>query len=195
MRLEDVKELHYIAPIDSVGSILQHGILSHNLAQTQQHIDISMHEVQDRRAEKIVPNGEPLHHYANLYFDAHNPMLSKRRDRNSEICVLRISPDILTLPNVIISDRNASSDYARFYRSPEGLNYLDSEKIYAKFWNHQDHFQYLEHKSIKCAEVLVPELITKDYILGAYVSSQSVAQSMAHIPERLIIELKPDLFF
>lgn len=195
MRLVDVKELHYITPIDSVGSILQYGILSHQLANALPHTDLSMQEVQALRANKIIPGGEKLHHYANCYFDAHNPMLSKRRDRNSEIRVLRISPNILALPNVIISDRNASSDYARFYPSPEGLNYLDSEKIYAKFWNHQDYFQYLEHKSIKCAEVLVPELITKDCILGAYVSSQLVAQSLANFQERLIIETKPDLFF
>lgn len=49
-----------------------------------------MEVVQDRRREKRIPGGHLLHDYANLYFDAHNPMLSKCRAHNDTICVLRM---------------------------------------------------------------------------------------------------------
>ena len=129
MEIEIIKELHYITPIATVPSILEHGILSHRRAEQLPHIDISMDKVQLRRSQKRVPGGKILHEYANLYFDAHNPMLSKRRENNSNICILRVTASVLHLPNVVIADRNASSDYARFYNFPLGLQYLDEEKI------------------------------------------------------------------
>jgi len=55
-----------------------------------------------------------LHDYANVYFDAHNPMLSKCRNRNDEICVLRLNPNVLDFPGVIVTDRNAATDLVRF---------------------------------------------------------------------------------
>ena len=79
-----------------------------------------------------------LHDYANLYFDAHNPMLSKRRDRNNEICILRISATILGLPGIIVSDQNAASDYVLFYPVKEGLKAIDKERLFAQYWTHQE---------------------------------------------------------
>src|SRR5438046_4685693 len=45
---------------------------------------VAMPEIQERRENKRVPGGRMLHEYANMYFDAHNPMLSKCRHRRSE---------------------------------------------------------------------------------------------------------------
>ena len=123
-------------PIPNIPSVLEYGILSHRLRKKRgiESFSIAMPEIQDRRKNKIVPRGKALHSYANLYFDAHNPMLSKVRDHNKEICVLRINSDVLNLPGVVITDRNASCNYAGFYPYPDGLKKLDFSMINAIFW-------------------------------------------------------------
>ncbi len=80
MNRADVTELYYITAIANVPSILKHGILSHKLAERLPHDSVAMPEIQERRSNKQIPGAGQLHDYANLYFDAHNPMLSKRRD-------------------------------------------------------------------------------------------------------------------
>ena len=195
MDIERIKELHYVTPIATVPSIMEHGILSHRKAEQLPHIDISMDEIQFRRSQKRVPGGKLLHEYANLYFDAHNPMLSKRRDTNSEICILRVNPDVLNLPNVVIADRNASSEYVRFYHFPFGLQFLDEEKIYAKYWTNNDQFEYMERKSKKCAEVLVPDKVNPEYIFAAYVYDKKSKEKLLNTGFAHQIDLKPDIFF
>jgi hypothetical protein len=77
--------------IENVSSILKLGILSHNKSRAISLKDISESNVQVRKAAKKISNtNKSLHDYANLYFDAHNPILSRRRSENDKICVLRI---------------------------------------------------------------------------------------------------------
>jgi hypothetical protein len=49
MKREELPELHYIAPIDNVLSILKSGILSHRLAEQIAHKSVAMEEIQDLR--------------------------------------------------------------------------------------------------------------------------------------------------
>lgn len=70
-----VTEFHCIMPIGNVPSVLEHGILSYELAAKLAHHSVAMPEVQDLRDKKQVPGGLKLHQYANLYFHARNPML------------------------------------------------------------------------------------------------------------------------
>ena len=78
MNCEDVKELNYITPIENLPSIFERGILSHKLAKRIPHHSVAMEAIQDKGKVKVVQRGRPLHDYANLYFDARNPMLYKR---------------------------------------------------------------------------------------------------------------------
>ncbi|MBN1408239.1 MAG: DUF4433 domain-containing protein [Calditrichaceae bacterium] len=193
--MPEIEELHYITSIENISSIMKHGILCHNDVQKLDHIDISMDEVQQRRANKKVPNGLDLHDYANLYFDAHNPMLSKRRQQNSNLCILRIDNRVLNLEGVVLSDRNASSDYVRFSGYPDGLSNLDFETIFGPFWTSDDPFEYLSKKSIKCAEVLVPKLVNPAMITGAYVYSRTAGQKLIKAGFSLPITIKNSMFF
>src|SRR6478735_9183939 len=95
-------------------SILSLGILSHIRAERIPHDSIAMQEIQDRRAEKRLPNGRALHDYVNLYFNARNPMMYKRKEGHASLCVLRIRPDILELPGVMMADGNAAAGLTRF---------------------------------------------------------------------------------
>ena len=77
--------------------------------------------IQDSRTGKKVPGGLFLHEYVNLYLNARNPTLYKRRNYYKVICVLKISSNVLDLQNVIIANGNAASDYTVFYPVLDGL--------------------------------------------------------------------------
>ena len=163
MRREELLELHYITPIANVGSILRFGILSHRRVARREHQSIAKQEVQDLRAQVRVPGGRPLHEYANLYFCARNPMMFKRATLHETTCVLRVSADVLDLPDVVITDQNAASGYCRFMPSPQGLAMVDGAMVFADDWRHPGNpGAYYRHRSIKCAEVLVPEEVPSE---------------------------------
>ena len=171
MRREELAELHYITPIANVPSICAHGVLSHKRAKKVEHESVSMQLIQDRRARVVVPGGRPLHDYVNLYFDARNPMMFVRKDNHMALCVLRVSPDVLDLHGVVVSDCNASREYARFKPAPNGLAIVDRDLVFAEYWTHlDDPIKEYRHKGVKCAEVLVPDRIEPRFIVGTYVS-------------------------
>ncbi len=195
MTRDDVKELHYIAPIQNIPSILQHGLLSHNRAQKLPHQSVAMSEIQKRRESVKIPGGLPLHDYVNLYFHARNPMLYYLKAQHAQLCVLQISPDVLDLPDVVITDGNASSDYTLFLPSPGGLSFLSASGVFAERWTDPDPIVYLKKKRIKCAEVLVPHKIEVEYIIGAYVSCQASATALHTAGFTKPITVDPHLFF
>lgn len=149
-------------------SIARLGILSHERAKSLRHVSVASPEVQARRAGKSVPNGRPLHQYANLYIDARNAMMYVLRDRHLDLAVLRVSTDVLDLPGVVIADRNAAGGWARFYPSPQGLAAIDRDLVFADWWNQSD-----DAKQVRCAEVLVPDEVSVRFLLGAYVPCEA----------------------
>ena len=155
-----------------------------------------MEEVQDRRRDKQIPGAGLLHDYANLYFDAHNPMLSRRRDINDSICVLRVDASVLDQPGVIVADRNAASDYVRFYAASAGIQALDKDLVFAQFWtNADDPYEAMRHKSIKCAEVLVPDSVTPDLLIGAYVANPRAFDAFEALSIQLPVVINDAMFF
>lgn len=195
MDRSDIVELHYIAPIANVASIIKHGILANRLAAKLPHESIAMQEVQGRRVNKRIPGGKSLHDYVNLYFDAHNPMLSKCRSQNHNICVLRVDVRVLDLEGVIVTDRNAASSYARFYPMASGIAALDKGLVYARYWTHQDPYEAMTQKSIKCAEVLVPDRVDSTFITGVYVADKLGLAAFQSAHGALLTTVKQDMFF
>lgn len=157
---------------------------------------MALEEVQGRRRDKQIPGAGLLHDYANLYFDAHNPMLSRRRNLNNGISVLRVDASVLEQPGVIVADRNAASDYVRFYEASTGVLALDRELVFARFWlNPNDPIDEMRHKSIKCAEVLVPDSLSPDLIIGAYVANQRALAAFMKLGTRLSVVVNGSMFF
>lgn len=168
-----VTELHSIMPIKNIPSVMQHGILSHERASKLPHQDISLSDVQERR-DRLKIGKYNLHQYANIYFCARNPMLFKRKDERDNLCILRISKKILSSPEVVVSDQNASAyDYVKFYESPKGLHHIDFDLVFAEYWTDTNPYEYWRKKSVKCAEVLVPHCVGAEYIRGAYVANET----------------------
>lgn len=196
MTREELDELHYITPIANVPSILAHGLLSHKRANVLSHQSVAMSEIQDRRRKVVVPNARPLHEYVNLYLCARNPMLYKRQAEHHALCVLRVSPAVLDGHGVVIADRNASSDYVRFMAAPGGLAFLDRDLVFAEWWTHPDDFiEELRHKSIKYAEVLVPDHVAASYITGAYVSGTTGQTTLLAVAAGLAVTVNSYMFF
>lgn len=196
MNRNDITELHYITPLVNVPSIMAQGILSHNAAAGLPHASVAMQTAQERRKDKQIPGARRLHDYANLYFDAHNPMLSARRAQNNELCVLRIDARVIDLPDVIIADINAASDMVRFFTVPMGLAAIDRDRLFDRFWIHRDDpLDERLHKWQKCAEVLVPDRVVPGSITGAYVAHAVAQTALQALNTGLPVSINPAMFF
>lgn len=193
----DITELHFITDIVNVPSILVHGILSHNLIAKKkiQHSSVANVDVQGRRMNKVIPGGKKLHDYANLYINARNPMLYFLLPKQRDLCVLRISIDVLQGTGVVVSDENAARGWARFEPWPDGLTMLDKDELFALRWDVSDPYEKDRLKGVMCAEVLVPDKVESRYIQGAFVSCQEAFDRLAGLCAGLSISLNKTLFF
>jgi hypothetical protein len=173
-------------------------VLSHRRAALLHHRSVAMAQIQNRRSRRRVPGGRLLHDYVNLYINARNVMLSKvLKDASiDEVCVLRIDADVLDLPDVIIADRNAASDYVRFRRAPGGLARIDSATVFSESWLHPgDQVAEWRHRSAMCAEVLVPDSVGPAYILEVYVGSRGAGTNAKATASALPVTLDRRMFF
>jgi hypothetical protein len=195
MERNELQELHFITPLCNIPSILQHGILSHVRAARLPHQSVAMEVIQDRRVAVRVPGGRPLHEYVNLYICARNPMLYKRQAQHVTICVLSVSPDVLDLPRVIVTDSNASSEYVRFAPAPDGLRIVDRDQTFAEYWTDQDPIQQWRKKAAKCAEVLVPDRVDPRFVIGIYVSCEQAKRQVEAFGLGLPVNIRQHLFF
>lgn len=198
MDRSELAELHYITAIDNLPSMMQYGLLSHRRAANLSHRSVALQVIQGLRSKKQVPGGQHLHEYVNLYINARNAMLSRVLVDASvhDICVVRVSTDVLDLPGVAIADQNAASDYVRFTNAPSGLARIDRATVFAQYWTHPgDQIAEWRHKSAMCAEVLVPDVVDPGYLGGVYVGSQKAQQRVAALGSTLLATLDPQKFF
>jgi ssDNA thymidine ADP-ribosyltransferase, DarT len=196
MERAELSELGYIVPIDTVPSILDRGILSHTRAKKVPHQDIALGNVQDLRANVVVPNGRALHAYANLYICPRNPMLLKRTPLHEQLCVLRVQAGVIDLPGAVITNSNAASKYARFMPAPAGLDIVDRDRTFADWWTHPgDEIEQWRHSAQKCAEVLVPDVVARRYIFGAYVSCPQSLHLLNSVAPELPATVNAHMFF
>jgi hypothetical protein len=194
MDRDEVKELHYITTVDNLDSILMRGIVCHNRARRLPHRSIASGDVQDIRRGKSVPRGLSLHSYANLYFDARNAMMRYLQDE-PDLVVMRVSPDIFDIPDTVVTDGNAANGPTRFYPSPEGLQYLNSTRIFAWSWNDPDPWVKREKKRVRQAEVLVPHLVPSNYIQGCYVDTREKRRTCLEFEGLTVVDVRREIFF
>ena len=194
MDRDEVKELHFITTIDNLGSILMRGIVCHNRAKRLPHRSIASVSVQDRRRGKSVPGGLSLHNYANLYFNARNAMMYYLQDE-PDLVVIRVSPDVLDIPDTVVTDGNAAAGPTLFLPSPSGLRRLDSTRIFAWSWNDPDPWIKIEKKRVRQAEVLVPYLIPSEYIEGCYVDTRDKRRACLEFEDLPAVDVRREIFF
>ena len=192
----DVTELHYIAPMANLRSILARGILSHRKAQRFRPQSVAEPSVQERRSTRRIPGGSRLHDYANLYWNARNAMLfaithPPVQAEPEDLIILRISPSVLDRPGVVITDINAAvGTHPRWYPVEIGLARLDRDELFAERWTGSE-----DHKQRMMAEVLVPSRVPPEYVTGAYVVSEEVLDSLPPAERKLDLRVWPYMFF
>lgn len=190
-----INELHNIQHINNINSILNLGILSHNRAANVTHTSIASPIIQTKRNKRI-PNGSYLHDYANLYFDARNPMMYKIHviNRVTNICILRVSEEVLNLNGTIITDMNAASDYVKFL-SISDIEHLNFDIIFTRDWTSPNQIEKFRRRAIKCAEVLVRDRVTPNHIIGAYVKDNASRTLLVNQGFAGQIDINSDIFF
>lgn len=196
MKPEDVRELQFIAPIENLWSIVSEGIMSHERAGSRPHRSVADNDVQTRRdAKHVPPSQRGLHTFANLYLNARNAMMFRlvRAIGPDALCVVRIDPMVLQGEGVVIADRNAATSSCSFYASPEGLARIEARDVFCDWWTTADS----RHKMM--AEVLIPDVVLPELIMGIRVASKPALATAATVvrdsPLSMHIEVDRHMFF
>ena len=192
------KQLFYITHINNLPSILQQGILSHNIIEKQKinFTKIYDEEIVSKRKDIRITNSKSLWEYANLYFQSRNPMLYRVVHEQSaeKIAVLAVDWHVVKLPGVFITNGNAANfetdiitsgqDYWKIFTQLK--NIFNSE-----FWNAED-----GSKRKVMADCLIPDKISPNYIKEIYVVNDKVAGEIKQkIPNDISVIPEPNMFF
>jgi len=179
--------LFHILHHSNLAGVLKNGLLSHNEAYRKGLVkqDISMADVQQIRANKVDGiHFRPLHDYVPFYFRSINPMLYKRKDKQEELLLLCVSPEIIKDENTIFTDGNAASAITNFYRGIENLQNIPLEVIFERrYWN-----DVPDGKRIVCAEVLVYLLVPREKIIGIICPNEAMRNYVLSLND------EPDIF-
>jgi len=98
------------------------------------------------------------------------------------------------LPNVVISDGNAASDYTAFGSVPDGFRKIDKSLVFAKYWHDDDPIAKLRKTRAICAEVLIPYEVETSHIIGIYCVS-AIATSLRDSDLQIPVKVNQELFF
>ena len=200
------KKLYYITHIDNVKSIVEHGILCHQkadggfingwLRKRNGRKNIYDKDIIAIRKEKQF-NNQSLWDYANVYFQARNPMLYRvTKEFGAEnISVLEIDPNIIDISGAGVTDGNAAVLETQFFKDiNEGLSALDQNLFDKGYWIGID-----GGKRRIMAEVLIPDCIPKEYIKAIYThdleTSASLKESLKKVLSNIAVIPQPWLFF
>ena len=196
MQSDELPELHYIAPIANLPSIVQRGLLCHRQAESLNPISVALGSVQERRKAVRIPGGLPLHNYVNLYLNARNPMMYLRKDEHEELVVLRIETRVLRRPGVVVTAGNAARKLARFYSPEPGLAVIHSMDLFAQYWSNSGNPERDDRmKDLRCAEALIPHQLPMSEVFGAYVSCDNTFDRVTTLLPAHEVKISAEMFF
>jgi O-acetyl-ADP-ribose deacetylase (regulator of RNase III) len=192
------KSLYYITHIDNVPSILQRGILSHAVVEDRNipFTPIYDREIVSNRRRKSTPSGDTLWDFANLYFQPRNPMLYRvmNEKSRSDIVIIAVRPDVLSLPDIFISTGNAASEQSEILPAKEGIKVVSQmwDVINNEWWKTED-----GSKRKIMAECLVPDLVRPEYVQAIYVANHAAADKVRTLLPQSEIPVvpEPQMFF
>lgn len=197
LRRRRVRELYYIAHVDNIQSILQKGILSHELIEKDKVKFTAIYdkEIVEWRREREV-HGKSLWSFANLYFNARNPMLYRIMcEKNlDDIAVLGISPSVLALSDTYITTGNAACVQTEFLRYSPTMASEILKETEKKYWTEPD-----GSKRRIMAEFLIPEVIPPEHINSIYTAyyktREKIQGSLGVHASRVSVITQPGMFF
>lgn len=158
--------LWHITHKANLWSVCRYGILNHGDAHKRRPAlqDISDPAVQRWRTKKDPIYHRAIHDYAPLYLNARNPMLYKRKARNSELCLVEVCPTILLTHKYLLTDGNAASATTSFYQDYRDLYQLPWDVLHGGSWRNK-----LDGKRKMCAEALIFPRVWPVYIKAVHV--------------------------
>ena len=169
--------LHYIAAVENLESILEHGILSRTemIARGGFFADISDPEVQARRERWEPILGRPIHDYVPLYLNPKNPMLYVRKALQDRLVILEVDPDAVLTHSTIYTDGNAAASGTGFSLDPDIL-LRARDALEAAYWT-----DVYDGKRRRMAEALIhgriaPEAISQAACRTALLADQVASQ-------------------
>lgn len=173
------RELFHLTAIDNLPSIIQRGILPRNEVSSHDFVDISMSDVQLRRAEKTVDLGKNpsgfrverrLHDLVPFYFTPRNPMTYKRKDKSRELCVLVVPLLSFCRDDVlfVFSDGNAAAEATEFAWNIRQLReFVSWDVIDAERW-----IDWPDGRRRRCAEFIAGGKVDFGHVARVVVASQ-----------------------
>jgi len=188
----DIGCLYHMTHISNLVSILESGLLSHNLAHSKYHLrDISDQDVNARRIEIEPIYKRSMHDYVPTYFAAKNPMSYKRREISDDLVILKINPALLLQAGTLFTDGNAASSYTHFYREIEDLKQLNWDCLHCDYWP-----DYPDGRRIRCAEMLIPDRIEMSDITAIAVNRKKSLKKIEQIAMPFVpVSVQKELFF
>ena len=195
------KHFYYITHRNNLKSILKKGILSRYQINKTSLLDKifgpkikSIHDkniIEIRKGKRF--KGRSLWNYANVYFEARNPMLYRVIDNfgSKNIIVLQINSDIVKVGGVGVTDGNAASNITNYSEDVDSfLKSLPLEQFKKEYWSESD-----DSKRKIMAELLVPDKISKEKIMAIYADTEETANELRKDFGPLNIIPNPKMFF
>jgi hypothetical protein len=205
--------LYHITSLENLPAILRSGqLLSKNALDASQspYTTIAYEQIQERRAQKIVPCGPGgvLHDYVPFYFAPRSPMLyaiSKGLVQGygsgqSSILHLLIKAEDIFAESLDFSftDGHAIIGYSRFYDRPSDLNEaIDWAIMKEKYWNDTD--EDGDRKRRRQAEFLVHRAVPWPLIRAICVMDEEragqVHASLHEYHQQTAVKLRPNWYY
>lgn len=112
-----------------------------------------------------------------------------------ELCVMRVSPDVLELDGVVVTDRNAAKFGCSFKSASAGIEGVDEKLLSRTYWNDGDELERDRCWDTKFTEVLVPGAVSADQLLGIYVGTSAALRTLGAKDLPIPIRRNRNLFF
>jgi hypothetical protein len=124
-------------------------------------------------------------------------MLFKRIEDGmlADLCVVRVSPAVLDMEDVVITDRNAASFGCRFKPALEGLADVDAGLISRTYWTDGDALERERCWNAKFTEILVPHHVDPNHLIGVYVGVRDTETDLHEANLPLNVSRNTKLFF
>ena len=174
----DFRELYYITHVDNLESIVTMGIFSHSMVEKtgMKYTPIYNKQIVSNRKGIKTPDGRSLWDFANLYFQPRNPMMYKVLVDIplDKIAIVTVKRSVLSKAAFYADGNAASSDTTihpidRFRSEQQAiLKQTDTD-----WWNSFD-----GSKRKIMAEVLVPDMVPREYLDAVLVGKQDVAEPL-----------------
>ena len=153
-------------------------------------------DIVNRKKEKNTPSGKSLWSYANLYFQARNPMMYRvvHEEGVKDLAVVSVNKKILETPNVFITDGKAANAPTQFYVLSDGLKTLRRQWkiVQNEWWNTLD-----GSKRKIMAECLIPNSVSPEFINSIYVADEETRARLSGMVGYRSISVipEPKMFF